>query len=193
MIPDFNIHGVIPPIRPGEPGHSDDRAPFPTAMLVLCQRLGGTPDRRIILLGLLDLRDALRGAGIIEGFQWVDGSFAEDVERLRGRPPADIDVVTFAALGDEAAQRALLVGRAGQLFDHSHVKATYHVDHYLMQTDRDRLDEGFARRVAYWASMWGHQRDTNRWKGFVSVPLQSNDELARQWIVEQGSISGGAP
>jgi hypothetical protein len=33
--------------------------------------------------------------GIVEGFQWIDGSFIEDAEKSRGRPPADIDIITF--------------------------------------------------------------------------------------------------
>lgn len=191
MIPDFNIHGVVPPIRPGQPGESDDRAPYPTDMLTFCQRFGSTADRCAVLRGLLDLRDAFFGAGLADGYQWIDGSFVEDVERIRGRPPADIDVVTFAALGDAAAQRAL-AARSPKLFDRAHIKATFHVDHYYVQTDSGLLTEPFARRVAYWYSMWGHQRDTERWKGFVSVSLQSNDNLARMWLSAQNA-NGAAP
>jgi hypothetical protein len=191
MIPDFNIHGVVPPIRPGELGHSDDRAPYPTDMLTFCQRFGSTADRCAILGGLLDLRHALRGAGLADGFQWIDGSFTEDVESIRRRPPADIDVVTFAALGDAAAQRAL-AARYPTLLNRAHIKATWRVDHYYMQTDPGSIDEGFARRVSYWYSMWAHQRDTDRWKGFVSVRLQSTDDLARGWLSKQTG-NGVAP
>lgn len=194
MIPAFDIDGVVPPIRPGEKAHSSDRAPYPTDILTFCLRFGGTPERRAILGGLLDLRRALVAVGIVEGFQWLDGSFLEDVERLRQRAPADIDVVTFGVVGDAAAQRAR-VRRAPTLFDHAAVKATYQVDHYLIGTDdpSDVDRSKLSRKVAYWYSMWAHQRDTQRWKGFVSVPLVSTDADARSWLAQQAPVGAGAP
>jgi hypothetical protein len=62
-------------------------------------RYGVTAERAAILTGLLDYRAALRNVGIMDGFQWLDGSFVEDVEAIRSRPPSDIDVVTFAHPG----------------------------------------------------------------------------------------------
>ena len=56
MIPEFDIHGVIPPVRLGDEGHSLERSPYPTDMLTICQRFGTTAERRVILRGLLDLR-----------------------------------------------------------------------------------------------------------------------------------------
>lgn len=196
MIPGFDIHGVVPPIRPGEAGHSPDRAPYPTDMLTFCQRFGGTPERRAILRGLLDLRDALRGAGIVEGFQWLDGSFAEDVERLRGQAPADIDVVRFCAFGDTAQQQRLLQA-IPEAFESARAKAAYRVDHYFVQTDGQtdpaRASAELTRWAAYWYSMWAHQRDTQQWKGFVFVLLGLGDDQARAWLDRQTPDEGGAP
>lgn len=181
VIPYFDIHGLVPPIRPGEAGHSEDRSPYPTDMLAFCQRFGTSADRRRILSGLLKLREELRGIGVTDGYQWLDGSFLEDVERLRGRPPGDIDVVTFAVLGDAAAQRRTI--QAGpHLFDTEACRLRFRVDHYVMYADR-LLDEPYARWVAYWYSMWAHQRGSQRWKGFASVSLASNDAEARTWLV----------
>lgn len=190
MIPAFDIHGVVPPTRPGVAGHSNDRAPYPTSMLMFCQRFGHTPERRVILRGLIELRAALLKVGITEGYQWLDGSFVEDVERLHNRPPGDIDVVTFAALGDAAAQRSKHLASPA-LFDSTRCKAKYHVDHYFLGTDRG-VDESLGRRISYWYSMWAHQRDTNRWKGFVSVSLASNDSEALTWLDGQNASPGGA-
>jgi len=39
-------------------------------------------------------RAALRDLGL-NGVQWINGSFCEDVERTRGRPPGDIDLVSL--------------------------------------------------------------------------------------------------
>lgn len=193
MIPDFDIHGVIPPVRPGAAGHSADRAPYPTTALGLCERFGGTAERRAILRGLLDLRAALAEAGLAEGVQWLDGSFAEDVERLRDRAPADIDVVTFALLGSGEEQLARLEA-VPQLFDHDAVKTRYRVDHYLLPADGiDYPPEQFVRVVAYWSSMWSHQRRSGRWKGYVSIPLASNDVEARAWLDSQREVPRGTP
>lgn len=191
MIPDFDIHGVVPPIRPGEAGHSPERAPYPTTMLRLCQRFGGSVERRAILSGLLSFRAALHDVGIVQGFQWINGSFSEDVERLRGRSPADVDVVTFAALGEVTEQRER-IQHAPALFRHAEVKSTYLVDHYLVQTDDpyDHSRAKLAQHAAYWYSMWAHQRDTARWKGFVSVPLQSDDDQALAWLAQHAAVPG---
>lgn len=158
-------------------------------MLTFCQRFGTTPERRAILRGLLDLRAALANAGFTESHQWLDGSFVEDVEQLRGRPPQDIDVVTFAALGDGPAQRAKLHSNP-VLYDPRMCKARYRVDHYLLPADRP-LDEAYARRIGYWYSMWSRQRETGRWKGFVSVPLVSTDAEARAWLDAQNDVETG--
>ena len=48
-----------------------------------------------ILDGFLRFRELLTQAGFVSGFQWVDGSFLENVEMLENRPPNDLDVVTF--------------------------------------------------------------------------------------------------
>lgn len=185
MIPDFNLFGVVPPVRPGAAGHSSDRSPYITETRALCERFGSSEARRAILLGLLDLRAALRAAGVADGYQWINGSFTEDVEQTRGRAPQDIDVVTFAVLGGDAGQEALYAAHPA-LFDHAHIKETYEVDHYLVATDVP-FDIKEAHRVAYWYSMWSHQRGTDLWKGFVSVPLTSDDEAARGWLEAQNS------
>jgi hypothetical protein len=57
--------------------------------------LGTTPARLTILDGFLQFRQRLRAAGLAVGFQWLNGSFLQDVERFEGRDPGDLDVVTF--------------------------------------------------------------------------------------------------
>ncbi|MDA1231040.1 MAG: hypothetical protein O2856_09720 [Planctomycetota bacterium] len=42
------------------------------------------------------------------GFQWLDGSFLEDIELGDGRPPRDLDVVTVYWGYDLAFQAALV-------------------------------------------------------------------------------------
>ena len=79
MIPSFNQSGVLPPFLPhGGPTHSSSMAPYRSSLLEIAQALCSSPERRDILLGLIDYRDNLRAAGITQGFQWVAGSFLEE-------------------------------------------------------------------------------------------------------------------
>jgi hypothetical protein len=64
----------------------------------LVTRFATTPERQAIIAGLLAYRHALHATGLVRGFQWLDGSFAEHVEVIEQRPPNDIDVVTFYGL-----------------------------------------------------------------------------------------------
>jgi hypothetical protein len=190
-IPDFDIHGVLPPIRPGQDGVSADRAPYITDALTFCQRFGGTSERRVILRGWLDLRALLASAGLADGFQWINGSFCEAVEIHQGRMPGDVDVVTFARLGD---QRALLQSIPDAM-DPRRSKLRFHVDHYPVATDVP-LTMGHGHTLAYGSSLWSHRRGDNRWKGFVAVSMASNDADALLWLEhaeETPPQGGGAP
>lgn len=192
MIPGFDIHGLLPPIRPGEPGHSGDRAPYRTDMLTFCQHFGGTRERKTILLGFLQLRSFLQQAGIDQGFQWVNGSFCEEIETQQNRPPGDVDVVTLAPLGDQVALSRRL---NPDVLSHAACKQRFRVDHYFVDTAIPfSIDQG--RTVSYWSSMWSHRRSDNRWKGFVAIPLASDDADAQAWLGqdrEAPPTGGGTP
>ena len=177
LIPGFDIHGVVPPVRPGQDGHSADRAPYSSDALTFCQSFGFTRERRVILHGWLELRAVLVGAGLSQGFQWINGSFCEQVEILRGRPPRDVDVVTFARLGDQRVLQQAIPDAMHPLRS----KRRFHVDHYPVATDVP-FTMSYGCEIAYWSSLWSHRRGDNRWKGFVAVPLASNDEDASAWL-----------
>lgn len=195
MIPEFNERGVLPSMMPEHGEQKARRAPYASDMLTICKRFGYTSQRRKILCGLLNLRQKLRELGVSSGFQWLDGSFVEDVEALRGRPPADIDVVTFCAFNEHDQNE--LIRRAPQLFVPPLPKEKYHVDHFIVQTDAGTASANAGKILveyaAYWYSMWAHQRVTLRLKGFVSVPLDSNDSAARGWLQEYGDSVGDTP
>lgn len=174
MIPNWNARGVIPPIAPGEHGASARRAPYVVTMIEVVERYAFSKQRRTILRGLLALRRGLSAAGMTEGFQWLDGSFVEDVETHRSRPPADIDVVSFVPLGDAAQQRALL-SRYPDFFVPAKTKKRFYVDAYYRNLD-DPHDQNTVRWTAYWYSMWAHRRGDQLWKGFLEVPLSAGDD-----------------
>jgi len=102
-----------------------------------------------------------------------DGSFVEDCERLRARPPSDLDVVTFSHLPVLPHQVAEFAQQNAALFDRDAVKEEYCCDSFFIDLTKD------ARYVVadtmYWYGLFSHQRDTFMWKGLVTVPLMSDD------------------
>src|SRR5438309_1107616 len=118
MIPPWNLSGVLPPfIGSSTTGAS---SPYWTSTEDVARRFAHTSARRLIFQGLLKYRRALLGAGVRDGFQWLDGSFIEDVERMQGRNPGDMDLLTFGYLPvapSDAAAKVAFVGAHPDLFE----------------------------------------------------------------------------
>ena len=184
-IPEWNTVGLLPPINQANP-ISPERSPYNVALLDVIMRFATSPERRQVLLGFLDYRAALHGMGLVNGFQWLDGSFLEQVEALEGRPPRDMDVVTFFDLPQGLDQRSL-AQRHGTLFDQKHVKATYTMDAYFVVLGEPTV-HWHVKSIAYWYSMWSHRRD-GLWKGFVQVDLDpAQDGNARAILNLAGGV-----
>lgn len=173
MIPAWNLQGVIPPIRPGAQGHDSDRSPYKSPLHTLVDVMGTSPARLEIIDGLLKFRNEIHKLGINAGFQWLNGSFSENVESTEARDPRDVDVVTFLQLPD-GEDVASIVTKNPQLFDHDHVKRTYRVDSYWEVLGEPMVASSI-QRISYWYSMWSHRRD-GIWKGFVQVDLESTQD-----------------
>ena len=93
-IPPFTLSGALPPYT----SDASDRtggSPYQTTLVKLVERYGTSPRRLQMLRGLLWYREELMKIGLQNGFQWLDGSFIENVEGTEKREPADVDVVTF--------------------------------------------------------------------------------------------------
>lgn len=186
MIPAWTMAGVLPPIRPGNPGSSVERSPYCVPIMEVVEQFASSPDRIAILKGLLDYRAALHKIGLVSGFQWLDGSFMEDIETQEARPPKDIDVVTYFNLPVGETQ-VTLFAKAGDLFRNGYVKATYLVDAYPHVLG-GAVNAQHVRQISYWYSMWSHRRD-GIWKGFVQVDLDpQGDSDARNVL---SSIQAG--
>lgn len=185
VIPAWNSAGVLPPLRPTSASNSTDRSPYRIELSVLVDHFAFSPERRVILEGLLRFRAALHQAGITSGFQWLDGSFMEQVELLENRAPRDMDVVNFVNLTG-MNQQALAANHAA-LFDPQQTKNHYSVDAYYVQIGLPLNNES-VRRVSYWYSMWSHRRD-GLWKGFVQVDLDPAQDVQARALL---NLIGGA-
>lgn len=181
-IPAWTAEGVLPPLDLVNPT-SPHRAPYEVALYDLVVRFGTSPARLAILDGYLRYRAALHASGFLAGFQWLDGSFMEDVEAQEGRPPNDIDVVSFV----ETPVAANPSPEDLEAFDHPLAKARYSVDSYFVELYAV-TPRSLAEWSAYWYSMWAHRRNL-AWKGFLQVDLQpADDAMARDWLAQNMAL-----
>ena len=177
-IPDWNLQGIIPPINSQRPTDIS-RSPYIVSLSEFALRFGQSAERRVVLDGLLRYRTALHDAGLIQGFQWLDGSFLENIEALEARPPNDIDVVTFYDLPVGKSQMDLML-HAGDIFPTTRdgklrLKSAFHVDAYLEHLGKP--PSYLIKKSAYWYSMWSHRRN-QVWKGFVQIDLAPAEDAA---------------
>lgn len=179
MIPNFNLNGVLPPFVGSEPGEQLAlSSPYECSPLEIVERFSNTDRRRSLLLGFFKFREALRANGLQFGFQWVDGSFTENVEAA-GREPSDIDVLTLSYrpepyVSDSAAWANFVeVQGAGGIFDRASNKAQFGCDTLFL--DLHIPPHLVARQSAYWNGLFSHRRNTFQWKGLLTVPLHCDD------------------
>lgn len=180
MVPSFNASGVLPPFTGSGPGDRQAASPYKASMSEIVAKFGYTPERRRILHGLLEFRQALRSIAIVTGFQIFDGSFLEDCERTKTRPPRDIDLVTFSHLPVPAQEVQAFLGVHMGLFDTVEVKQTYLCDAYFVDLAKDA--RYVVQDTMYWYGLFSHQRDTFMWKGLISTPLLSDDKDALEML-----------
>lgn len=177
MIPPFTISGYLPPFVGADPAQPLASSPYLTTMSAIVSRFGTTAERVTILNGLLAYRELIRSRGIIRGFQWIAGSFVEDCEATRMRPPGDVDVVTFAHRStpdpDEWGQ---VINNNLTVFDSQEAKATYKVEAYYI--DLEKPPHLIVHDAAYWSGLFSHQRSTGLWKGMLIVDLSCDDAAA---------------
>lgn len=179
MIPAFTLSGVLPPFSGSSPAVRGKESPFQVTMTEIAARLCSTLERETLFRRWVGLRKQLRAVGIEKAVQWIDGSFCEDCERTRGRPPADIDLVTLflrpAAVAADPAWQAF-VAKNKPLFDSEQTKRDYGCDAFYVDVGLP----GFRvyRQITYWHGLFTHQRGSFQWKGILEVQLDSDDDLA---------------
>lgn len=172
------MQGIVPPFVGGDPTIQTNMSPYFTSMQAFAQRFGDTPERQTIIEGLLDYRAALMAIGIT-GFQWLSGSFVEQVESIRGRPPGDVDVVSLinrpaAISSDDKWLEFLGTENGNLLINPEGMKKAYRCDAYAIDLNEPGLD--IAVVTSYWYGLFSHQRETSAWKGMVVVEINSEQD-----------------
>lgn len=192
-IPAWTANGVIPPINPTAPT-SAERSPYAVTLCEFVLRFATSPKRVQILDGFLRYRARLHATGLRAGFQWLNGSFHENVEVNEGRDPNDLDVVTFFTLPVGVTQQQIML-LAPDLFPNTAagqatLKAAYFVDAYAVSLGSRPLL--LVQQSAYWYSMWSHRRDST-WKGYLQVNLDPMDDALAAVQLRAPAITGGTP
>lgn len=114
----------------------------------------------------------MTSAGITMGFQWLNGSFTENVEISEGRDPRDLDIVTFY-IGQHNVQGPVIATMLPEFSNPILSKASYLLDHYP-------VDYGFRPDVTveltrYWIQLFTHNRN-GIWKGILRIELNTPNE-----------------
>ena len=168
-IPDWDSDGLLPVIHP----HTLDQSPYKVSSEQLVIAMGTTEKRIQLLRGWLNLRNELYVIGLVNGWQWVNGSFAQNVEKSENRDPNDVDVVTFVHFPDGIDINAFFLQHE-RLLDSLYTKREFGVDAYYFDLSRSP-HSWFMDRTRYWHNWWSHTRK-NEEKGYFQVLLSAEDD-----------------
>lgn len=192
-IPPYEGTGLLPPYI-SDPTHAQNHSPYRCSVLDIAQQLCASDPRQHLFQGFLSYRKMLRGLGIVNGFQWVDGSFTEQIEAIEGRDPNDIDIVTFfhrpALVADDAAWQGFVRANAA-VFDVSAMKVQYHCHvHYL---DLQQPASWAVEVTRFFNALFSHRRVTRAWKGMLRVELDSTFDVDAELHLSSLSAPQASP
>lgn len=171
-IPDFDHNQVLPP-HLGDPRLLDELSPFPATSEEVCAKFCTSSERRAILQGWLDFRQRLSELKIVDGFQWLDGSFLEDIEASETRAPKDLDLVTFFVLPaglSPSGFAAMMLAELPGFFDPDQSRQTFKLDHFAVHLQSN--GKSLVDATRYWTGLFSHRR-TGVWKGMLRVELNT--------------------
>lgn len=170
MIPNFDHNHVTPP-HIGDPTDKSQLSPYLSNSLEFTKHFATSPERIDILNGLLKFRKKLNDVGIIEGFQWLDGSFTENIEISEKRAPRDLDIVTlFNPNILTPIQVDDIQNNFTDFFDFEQSKINYKLDHYPFNYNLNPLFTIDYTR--YWIQLFSHNR-LGVWKGIIRIELNT--------------------
>ncbi len=169
----------MPPFVGVDPTASVAMSPYLSTCDDVASRYATSSERIKILGGLFDYRDLLL-SNQIQGFQWLAGSFVDDIEAIDKRPPNDVDVVTFlwrpAALKSHADWQAFAAANIA-LFSNVPIKSKYFCDCYFVDLDSGDV-KSVVDQTRFWFGLFTHRRITSVWKGIIHIPLLSPSDHA---------------
>jgi hypothetical protein len=186
FIPNFDASGVLPPFINGTPTLPANQAPYLVDLSHFVTHFATSAERIKILNGFLDYRSKLKATGVVDGFQWIDGSFVEDVELTRGRPPSDIDIVTFAytPVPNTRAEQIKFITNNEELFKAPLSKKKYMCDAYFVNLEAK--PKFLVKQSQYWFGLFSHQKATSIWKGMIELDLSCDESEAKKILVKIG-------
>jgi hypothetical protein len=171
-LPPHREDGTLPIFRHGVLREARDTSPFRIGLLDLVERFATSKPRVALLHGFFAFRGRLAEHGIVEGFQWIGGSFIE----RRPHEPADIDVVTFflrPAHWRTKEDELSAVRGDPSVFDSKMARARYGCDAFFV----DMQHTEFLPWLCQWYAVYSHDKATSGMqKGFVQIPLTLGDE-----------------
>lgn len=175
-VPAFGWNGLIPPFLGSGPA-GGVQSPYFASMVELATVLGTSDQRRQLVRNLAVYRQMLTAAGYVSGFQLVNGSFVENVEVLRGRPPADIDVMSFLNKPEKFADDLAAWVTVGIPFWEAEiVNVAKNKARFLLDTYALLMEDALAEDFMYWHGLFSHHRMTYNWKGYLRIPLDPRDD-----------------
>jgi len=186
VIPDFDSSGVLPPFLNGTPTDPANQAPYKVKLSDFVTHFATSPERIKILNGFIDYRSKLKDIGVTDGFQWVDGSFVENVELTRGRAPSDIDIVTFANTPAFKTRNDQLtfISSNEDIFKPIISKQKFMCDAYFVNLKAQ--PKFLVSQTKYWFGLFSHQKATSIWKGMIEIDLSCVENEAKDILAKKG-------
>ena len=169
-MPPLNHEGLLPPFL-GDPSQVVGLSPYKSNVVDLVTRFGISKRRLEILYGFIMFRRRLFQVGLKRGFQWINGSFVQILDR----EPNDIDVVTIFHSSLSRHNFKSMVAYYSSLFHSVLTKRNYETDAYFV--DAAIYDYyNFSRMITYWFGLFSHTREGFIWKGIIEIPLPNSDK-----------------
>lgn len=183
MIPPFDHNHVLPPHIgiPTLPGHV---SPYKCSISDFCKHFSTTSQRIELLKNYMEFRLRMVPFRIMLGFQWIDGSFSENIEVSEKRCPNDIDVVTFIG-GKTIKEQEDIIYAFPEFGKPYESKKTYKLDHYIV--DYTYNPDLTVEMTRYWIQLFCHNR-SKVWKGIIQLPLPTDGNEERSMLAYLSSV-----
>lgn len=172
IIPEFDHNHVLPP-HVGNPTNRNHVSPYLCSIEEFCERFGTTKKRLKILIGFLEFRLEIYKLELIGAFQWLDGSFTENIETSENRSPNDIDVITLFKDFHNIDTINILETTFPEFTSSNSSKEKYFVDHYPFPYADD--PDTTVEMTRYWIQLFSHNR-LGVWKGMLKLEFNNKEQ-----------------